>query len=113
PRRLARAGTRGDAGGRGAAGRFGRYPLRRQTPSSEYTRRAVPAKSAAFSSGEAPDAIRLKAFHSTTQPVPILSTGKLLSNRHRSAPNSSIAVPIQGRHRSASCWESGGVVSPP
>lgn len=31
---------------------------------SRYTRRAVPAKSASFSAREAPEAMRLKAFHS-------------------------------------------------
>jgi hypothetical protein len=34
--------------------------------------------------------MRLNAFHSVAWPVPILSTGKLLSKLQRSAPNNSI-----------------------
>ncbi len=61
---------------------------------SRYARRAVPLNSASFSSAEAPAAIRLNAFHSTAQLAPIFSTGKLLSNRQRWAPNNSMQVSI-------------------
>ena len=45
-----------------------------------------------LSAGEQPAAIRLKAFHSTGYEHIPLSTGKLLSNMQRVAPNSSTAV---------------------
>ncbi len=60
--------------------------------SSRYTRRAVPLSKAVFSSTDAPEAMRLNAFHSVAQPIPIFSTGKLLSNMQRFGPNSSMQV---------------------
>ncbi len=63
---------------------------------------------ACFSGREAPPAIRLSAFQSPAQPMPILSTGKLLSNRQRLAPNSSMHVSMYGRQRAASSVEVGG-----
>jgi hypothetical protein len=60
--------------------------------SSRYTRRAVPLNRASFSSAEAPAAMRLNAFHSAAQLIPIFSTGKLLSNMQRSGPNRSMQV---------------------
>ena len=45
--------------------------------------------------------MRLNAFHSVAYPVPILSTGKLLSKVQRSAPNNSIQVSTWGRHGAA------------
>ena len=38
--------------------------------------------------------LRLNAFHSAAQPIPIFSTGKLLSNMQRCGPNSSMQVSI-------------------
>ncbi len=60
--------------------------------SRRYTRRAVPANIACFSAAEAPATMRLNAFQSAAQPMPILSTGKLLSNRQRPGPKSSMPV---------------------
>jgi hypothetical protein len=60
--------------------------------SSRYTRRAVPLNKASFSAAEAPAAMCLKAFQSVPQPTAIFSTGKLLSNMQRSAPNFSMQV---------------------
>ena len=64
---------------------------------NRYTRRAVPLKIAAFSAGDAPAAIRLKAFHNAAYPIPIFSTGKLLSTMQRSGPKSSMQGSIYGR----------------
>ena len=47
---------------------------------------------ASFSVVDAPAVIHFNAFHNTAKPVPIFSTGTLLSNVQRSAPNSSIHV---------------------
>ena len=52
--------------------------------------------------------MRLNAFQSAAQPMPILSTGKLLSNRHRLGPKSSMAVSKYGRQSAASSVEVGG-----
>ena len=41
---------------------------------------------------EAPAVMRLNAFQSAAQPMPILSTGKLLSKRQRLGPKSSMPV---------------------
>ena len=71
-------------------------------------RRAVPLNMASFSSPDAPAAIRLNAFHSATQPIPIFSTGKLLSNMHRRAPNRSMQVSMYGRHQPASSSDDSG-----
>lgn len=62
--------------------------------SLELLKASVPLNKACFSASEAPAAIRLKAFHRLTQPVPIFSTGKLLSNMQRSGPKSSMHVSI-------------------
>ena len=59
---------------------------------SRYTRRAVPLNMARFSSAEAPAAVSFSAFHRAAQPIPILSTGKLLSYMHRFGPKSSMHV---------------------
>ena len=55
---------------------------------------AVSWNNASFSSADAPAAIRLNAFHSAAHPIPIFSTGKLLSNIQRCGPNSSMQVSI-------------------
>src|SRR6185437_5518494 len=60
--------------------------------SRRYTRRAVPAKIFAFSSAEQPAVRRFSALNRATKPMPIFSTGKLLSAMQRSAPNSSTQV---------------------
>ena len=51
---------------------------------------AVPLKRSNFSFIVAPAAIRLNAFQSGLYPIPILSTGKLLSNVQRLGPNNSM-----------------------
>ena len=68
----------------------------------------MPLKSASFSAAEALAAMRLNAFHSAAQPMPILSTGKLLSNMQRSAPNSSMHGSMYGRQSAASSIDVGG-----
>src|SRR5262249_35073474 len=65
--------------GRRAENANGRRHRAPPSAPSRYTRRAVPLNSSRFSSALAPDAVSLSAFHSAAQPIPILSTGKLLS----------------------------------
>ncbi len=57
---------------------------------SRYTLVAVSWNRALRSSGEKPSEMRMKAFHITVYEYDILSTGKLLSNIQRSAPNCSM-----------------------
>ena len=57
----------------------------------------MPLKSASLSSAEAPAAMRLNAFQSAAYPIPILSTGKLLSNMQRVGPKRSMQSSMYGR----------------
>lgn len=66
--------------------RSGGYEL----PRKPYTVRAVSRNRADFSAELAPATIILNAFQSDTYDVCLLSTGKLLSNMHRSTPNCSM-----------------------
>src|SRR6266702_3579752 len=70
---------------------------------------AVPLNRAVFSRADAPVVNRLNAFHTTAYEPTAESTGKLLSNMHRSAPNASILVSIYGLHSLANCAEVNGV----
>lgn len=66
------SGTFSSAGATNGGAGLARYSIR-------YTLRAVPANIAAFSSADAFDAVSFSAFQIGAQPMPILSTGKLLS----------------------------------
>src|SRR5207245_495696 len=70
------------------AGSLGCAPSADQT--SRYARLAVVLKSASFSSADARPARRLNAFQSAAYPMPIFSTGKLLSNMQRVGPTRSM-----------------------
>src|SRR3569833_1171049 len=69
---------------------------------------AVPPKSAARSPTLACAVSRLKAFQPLLYGYEPLSTGKLLSNMQRLAPNASMHVCIHGFQVSASSTEDGG-----
>ena len=71
---------------------------------------AVPAPP---SSADARAAMRLNAFHSAEYPIPIFSTGKLLSNMQRAGPKRSMQVSIYGRQCAASSAEDGGAGTAP
>src|SRR2546421_3150546 len=88
------------------AGSLGRAPSADQA--SRYARLAVVLKSASFSSADARAAMRLNAFQSAAYPIPIFSTGKLLSNMQRAAPNCSMQGSMYGRQESASSLDEGG-----
>ena len=64
---------------------------------SEYTRSAVPLNIAVCSSSLKPVTSFWKTFHATVYDADILSTGKLLSNMHRSGPKHSIMCSYQRR----------------
>src|SRR5437660_8983968 len=88
------------------AGSLGRAPSADQA--SRYARLAVPLKSASLSSAEARAAMRLNAFQSAAYPIPIFSTGKLLSNMHREGPKRSMQNSMYGRQWSARSLDEGG-----
>src|SRR5688500_6736001 len=69
---------------------------------------AVPANSAARSSGEAPAVARLKAFQRTGYVHEHASGGKLISNMQRATPNASMHVSMYGPHSDASCSDDAG-----
>src|SRR5690349_23792182 len=73
-----------------------------------YTLLTVPRNNASRSPWLACAVNRLNAFQPLLYGYEPLSTGKLLSNMHRFAPNSSMQVCIHGFHASASCVDDGG-----